>query len=477
MKMPINIGVIHFIGIGGIGMSGIAEILANLGYNIQGSDQKNNANIQRLLKKNIPIFIGHDIANVKYADVVVVSSAVSADNVEYDYAKQLGLPIVRRAEMLAELMRLRRTIAVGGTHGKTTTTSLVASLLAAGGADPTIINGGIINEYGSNAVLGSGEWMVVEADESDGSFLKLPVDIAIITNIDAEHLDHYGDFESLKRAFRSFVENIPFYGFAVLCVDHENVAELAHNIHNKRIVTYGQNINADVCFVVTNTNLGFTPERELQTNFDIIIRDKKTGVKNIIENFSLPMLGVHNISNATAAIAVALELGLDIEAIKQGLARFAGVKRRFTYIGSWRDVHVFDDYGHHPKEIEAVLAAAKHSSAGRIIAIAQPHRYSRLRDLFSDFVCCFDQADIVVLTPVYSAGEQPIANINSAELAKQLVKRTNKPCYVIENEAELADLVAEIARPKDYVVFLGAGDITNWANALPHNLLERSNER
>ncbi|MDN5249080.1 UDP-N-acetylmuramate--L-alanine ligase [Bartonella sp. TP] len=471
MKMPINIGIIHFIGIGGIGMSGIAEILHNLNYKVQGSDQKDNANVHRLLQKNIPVFIGHKIDNIKQADVVVVSSAVPLDNVEYIYAKEKGLPIVKRAEMLAELMRFRRTIAVGGTHGKTTTTSLVSALLSAGGADPTIINGGIINEYGSNAILGSGDWMVVEADESDGSFLKLPADIAIVTNIDPEHLDHYGSFEDLKKAFRSFIENIPFYGFAVLCLDHPQVAALSQTIHNKRIITYGHNSEADVCFLPKGNQVGFSSTHKLQMSFDIVIRNKKTKLLSKIENLVLPMLGIHNISNATAAIAVALELGISVEAIKKGLANFSGVKRRFTYIGSWQDIEVFDDYGHHPKEIQAVLSAARQSSQGRIIAVVQPHRYTRLQDLFNEFAQCLDQADIVVLMPVYSAGEPPIENINSKELSKHI----KKPCYLVDTQAQLVSLVAEIAKPHDYVVFLGAGDITNWAATMPAKLAERSN--
>lgn len=471
MKMPINIGIIHFIGIGGIGMSGIAEILHNLNYKVQGSDQKNNANVHRLLQKNIPVFIGHNVDNIKQADVVVVSSAVPVDNVEYVYAKEKNLPVVQRAEMLAELMRFRRTIAVGGTHGKTTTTSLVSALLAASGADPTIINGGIINEYGSNAILGSGEWMVVEADESDGSFLKLPSDIAIVTNIDPEHLDYYGSFEDLKKAFRSFIENIPFYGFAVLSLDHPHVAALSKTIHNKRIITYGQNPEADVCFLPKGNEVGFTDSHKLQTSFDIVIRNKKNKLAAKIEDLVLPMLGIHNISNATAAIAVALELGISVEAIKKGLANFSGVKRRFTYTGSWQDIHFFDDYGHHPKEIQAVLSAAKQSSQGRIIAVVQPHRYTRLRDLFNEFAQCLDQADIAVLMPVYSAGEQPIENISSEKLAEHI----KQPCYLVDTQTQLAALIAELAKPQDYVVFLGAGDITNWAATLPAKLAERSN--
>lgn len=465
MKIPMNMGPIHFVGIGGIGMSGIAEVLHKLGYQIQGSDQKESANTKRLRNLGIEVFIGHKAENIKKAEVIVVSSAVTKNNVEYEYAVAHGLPVVKRAEMLAELMRFKKTIAIGGTHGKTTTTSLVAALLAYANYEPTVVNGGIINEYGSNAVYGNGEWMVVEADESDGSFLKLPSDITVITNIDPEHLDYYGNFIKLKKAFLRFVENIPFYGFAVLCVDNKNVYELANNIHTRRIITYGQNDKAEVKFFIqSNKN-----QQKIGTFFGLELNDKKTDNKIIFKDFFIPMLGIHNVSNATAAIIIALELGIDENIIKDGLQNFGGVKRRFTLVGNWRDVKIFDDYGHHPTEIKAVLKAAKQNSAGKIIAIMQPHRYSRLNNLFEYFANSFIDADIAIVTPVYSAGEQPIPGATSEELVKQ-IKNQKKEAYFIENQENLAKILKDLAKPNDYIIFLGAGDITAWASALSENL-------
>lgn len=468
MKIPINIGAIHFVGIGGIGMSGIAELLHKIGYKVQGSDQKESANTKRLQNLGINVFIGHNVSNIGNAEVIVVSSAVHVDNVEYVYAVANDLPVVKRAEMLAELMRFKRTIAIGGTHGKTTTTSLVAALLAAGGYEPTVVNGGIINEYGSNAIYGTGEWMVVEADESDGSFLKLPADIAIITNIDPEHLDYYGNFEKLQKAFTRFVENIPFYGFAVLCIDNYNVKKLKKNIHTRRIITYGASDNADICYCVktnkTHQNIG--------TYFDVVVNNKKNNTKSVIENLYIPMLGTHNVSNATAAIVTALELGIDIIDIKKALECFSGVKRRFTHIGTWKNVEIFDDYGHHPTEIKAVLKAAKQNSKGKIIAVIQPHRYSRLNNLFADFVNCIRDADIAILTPVYSAGEAPIMGANSNELVKEIKANTGKEAYLVNNQEDLANKIAELAKENDYIICLGAGDITYWAHALP-TILEK----
>ncbi|RUU14215.1 UDP-N-acetylmuramate--L-alanine ligase, partial [Mesorhizobium sp. M6A.T.Ca.TU.002.02.2.1] len=369
MKMPETIGLVHFIGIGGIGMSGIAEVLHNLGYKVQGSDQADSANVQRLRDKGIECFVGHHADNIGDAEVVVVSTAIKKSNPELKAAREKLLPIVRRAEMLAELMRFRQAVAIGGTHGKTTTTSMVATLLEAGGLDPTVINGGIINAYGTNARMGDGEWMVVEADESDGTFLKLPAEIAVVTNIDPEHLDHYGSFDKVREAFRQFVENVPFYGFGVMCTDHPEVQALVSRIEDRRVITYGENAQADVRF--TNHRMdGPTSE------FDVVIRDRKTRGQSTISGLRLPMPGRHNVSNATAAIAVAHELGLSAEAIRKGLSSFAGVKRRFTRTGSWNGVEIFDDYGHHPVEITAVLKAARDATKGRVIAIAQPHRFT-----------------------------------------------------------------------------------------------------
>jgi len=463
MKMPLDIGLIHFIGIGGIGMSGIAEMLHNLGYNIQGSDQSNNANVERLRERGIPVMVGHDATHLGAAEVVVISTAIGKDNPEYKAARDRLLPIVRRAEMLAELMRLRRTIAIGGTHGKTTTTSLVATLLDSGGLDPTVINGGIINAYGTNARMGAGNWMVVEADESDGTFLKLPADIAVITNIDPEHLDHYGSFDAVRAAFRQFVENVPFYGFGVMCLDHEEVQALVGHIEDRRLVTYGENPQADIRFLNVRTN-------GQQTYFDILIRDRKTHKTIEMKDLTLPMPGRHNVSNATAAIAVAYELGLDSEAIRNGLEAFAGVKRRFTHSGHWKGVNFFDDYAHHPVEIRAVLRAAREATKGNLIAIMQPHRYSRLHDLYDDFATCFNDADKVVIAPVYAAGEQPLEGVDGKNLVEKIKISGHRDASFIESEQELPPLLAEITKVDDYVVFLGAGNISQWAYEIPKQL-------
>jgi len=463
MKMPQTIGVVHFIGIGGIGMSGIAEVLHNLGYRVQGSDQADGANVQRLRDKGIACFVGHKAENLGAAEVVVVSTAVRKNNPELVAAREKLLPIVRRAEMLAELMRFRNAIAIGGTHGKTTTTSMVATLLDAGGLDPTVVNGGIINAYGTNARMGGGEWMVAEADESDGTFLKLPADIAVVTNIDPEHLDHYGSFDKVREAFRQFVENVPFYGLGVMCIDHPEVQALVGRIEDRRVVTYGENKQADVRF----SNLSMDGATSV---FDVTIRDRKTGAVIDIAGLRLPMPGRHNVSNATAAIAVAHELGLSADAIRRGLSSFGGVKRRFTHTGSWNGVEVFDDYGHHPVEIAAVLRAAREACKGRVIAIAQPHRYTRLRDLFEDFAACFNDADTVMIAPVYAAGEDPIPGIDSEALVSRIRAAGHRDARHVDGAAALAPSVRDLARPGDFVVLLGAGNITQWAYALPGEL-------
>ncbi|MEO0635714.1 MAG: UDP-N-acetylmuramate--L-alanine ligase, partial [Pseudomonadota bacterium] len=379
MKMPLEIGLIHFVGIGGIGMSGIAEVLHNLGYKVQGSDMAESANVERLRAKGIPVAVGQKSENLGDAEVVVVSTAIKADNPELIAARERLLPVVRRAEMLAELMRFRRAVAVGGTHGKTTTTSMVGALLEAGSLDPTIINGGIINAIGTNARMGEGDWMVVEADESDGTFLKLPADVAIVTNIDPEHLDHYGSFDAVKEAFETFIKNVPFYGFGVVCLDHSEVQNLVANVSDRKLITYGANPQGDVRF--TNVR-----NEGAVSIFDLTIRDRMGGEERLETDIRLPMPGLHNISNATAAIAVALELGVSVEDIRKGLDGFSGVKRRFTPVGSYDGAEIFDDYAHHPVEIKAVLAAARGACQGRVIAVHQPHRFSRLDDLFSDFV-------------------------------------------------------------------------------------------
>jgi UDP-N-acetylmuramate--alanine ligase len=463
MKMPPNIGPVHFIGIGGIGMSGIAEVLVDLGYTVQGSDQSENANVQRLREMGVTVHVGHAAENLGKAEVVVVSTAIKRANPELAAARERLLPIVRRAEMLAELMRFRSAIAIGGTHGKTTTTSMVATLLDAGGLDPTVVNGGIINAYGTNARMGAGDWMVVEADESDGTFLKLPADIAVVTNIDPEHLDHYGTFDKVRDAFRAFVENVPFYGFAVMCLDHPEVQTLVGEIEDRRVITYGENLQADVRF----ENMRFEAGNSL---FDVTIRDRITGATHVIDQLKLPMPGRHNISNATAAIAVAHWLKIPADSIRKGLAAFGGVKRRFTLTGTVGDVSIYDDYGHHPVEIRAVLAAARSSAQGRVVAVVQPHRYSRLQSLFADFAACFNDADTVIIAPVYAAGEEPIEFVTSEMLVERLKLGGHRDARLIDGPEELAPMIHRIAQPGDMVICLGAGSITQWAYALPREL-------
>ncbi|ASW07032.1 UDP-N-acetylmuramate--L-alanine ligase [Rhizobium sp. 11515TR] len=463
MKLPKAIGLVHFIGIGGIGMSGIAEVLHNLGHRVQGSDQSESANVQRLRDKGIPVHIGHKAENLGDAEVVVVSTAIKKSNPELAAAREKLLPVVRRAEMLAELMRFRNAIAIGGTHGKTTTTSLVATLLEAGGLDPTVINGGIINAYGTNARMGEGEWMVVEADESDGTFLKLPADVAVVTNIDPEHLDHYGNFDAVRAAFRQFVENVPFYGFGVMCIDHPEVQSLVSRIEDRKVITYGENPQADVRF----SNVRIDGTRSL---FDIEIRRRRTGKVIQIKDLIMPMPGRHNISNATAAVAVANRLGISSEAIAKGLASFGGVKRRFTLTGEWNGVKVFDDYGHHPVEIKAVLKAAREACRGRIIAVHQPHRYTRLSSLFEEFAACFNDADSIFLAPVYAAGEDAIEGVDSQTLVSRIKAGGHRDARYLPSQEDLTAMVAEIAQPGDFVVLLGAGSITYWAASLPKEL-------
>jgi len=463
MKMPRDIGSVHFVGIGGIGMSGIAEVLVNLGYRVQGSDTAENANVQRLKAKGVTVAVGHDAANLGDARVVVVSSAIKASNPELKAARERLLPVVRRAEMLAELMRLKSAIAIAGTHGKTTTTSMVAALLDAGGFDPTVINGGIINAYGTNARMGASDWVVVEADESDGTFVKLPADVALVTNIDPEHLDHYGTFDKARDAYKQFIENIPFYGFAVMCLDHPEVQSLIGKIEDRRIITYGANPQADIRYSNLRNEGG-------KSIFTASIRDRVTGETAELVDLVLPMPGEHNVQNATGAIAVAHHLGISNDAIRKGLAAFGGVKRRFTHTGSWNGVEVFDDYGHHPVEIAAVLKAARASTKGRVIAVVQPHRYTRLRDLFDGFCTCFNDADTVLVAPVYAAGETPIEGIDSDHLVDGLRVRGHRDARALEGPQALAAEIAAIAKPGDYVVCLGAGSITSWAYALPGEL-------
>ncbi|NOX73898.1 MAG: UDP-N-acetylmuramate--L-alanine ligase [Alphaproteobacteria bacterium] len=460
-KLPTDIGPIHFVGIGGIGMSGIAEVLLNHGYTVQGSDLKASKITNRLADMGAVIFVSQKAENLADAAVVVISSAIKTGNAELDEARRLGLPVVRRAEMLAELMRLKSNVAIAGTHGKTTTTTMVATLLDAGGLDPTVINGGIIHAYGSNARMGGGEWMVVEADESDGTFIKLPATVAIVTNIDAEHMEHYGNFDALRDAFYTFVHNIPFYGVAICCTDHPEVQALVGRITDRRIITYGFNAQADV-------RAGNLTYEAGVAHFDVYLRDEDQRINGL----TLPMPGDHNVLNALSAIAVARHLGMKGSEIRTALAGFKGVNRRFTKVGEVNGVTIIDDYGHHPVEIAAVLKAARQATKGRVIAVHQPHRYSRLSSLFEDFCTCFNDADVVGITEVYAAGEEPIKGASRDDLVTGLIAHGHRNATAVLDEAGLAELVRREAAPGDMVVCLGAGTISAWANNLVGQLKE-----
>ncbi len=465
--LSLDIGTIHLVGIGGIGMSGIAETLHGLGYTVQGSDISENANVKRLRAAGITVATNHAAENVDNAAVVVVSSAVKGDNVEITAARARKVPVVPRAEMLAELMRLKQSIAVGGTHGKTTTTSLIAAVLDAAGADPTVINGGIINAYGTNARLGASDWMVVEADESDGTFVKLPATIAIVTNIDPEHLEFYGSFDALRDAFTTFVANIPFYGFAVLCVDDTEVQALISRLSDRRLVTYGLSPQADIRAVNLENDAS-------AVTFDVEIAGRNGETEHRIPGLRLPMYGDHNIRNALAAIATGIEIGVAEDDIRAALANFGGVSRRFTLTGEAGGIKIIDDYGHHPVEIAAVLSAARAASAsnggGRVIAVFQPHRFTRVQALFEEFCTCFNDADVVIVADIYAAGEPPITGIDRDALVDGLRAHGHRDVQVLKDPKKLAPLLAGLAAPADMVVCLGAGDITNWANALPDEL-------
>ncbi|WP_411974874.1 UDP-N-acetylmuramate--L-alanine ligase [Sulfitobacter faviae] len=458
-KLPTDVGPIHFVGIGGIGMSGIAEVLLNHGYKVQGSDLKTTKITVRLAELGGRIFEGQAAENIEGAAVVVISSAIKPGNAELDEARRRGLPVVRRAEMLAELMRLKSNIAVAGTHGKTTTTTLVAELLVAGGIDPTVVNGEIIHAYGSNARMGQGDWMVVEADESDGSFNRLPATIAIVTNIDPEHMEHWGDFDTLRQGFLNFVSNIPFYGLAVCCTDHPEVQSLVGKLTDRRVMTYGFNAQADIRAVGLHYKDGVA-------HFDVHLQSED----KVIENCALPMPGDHNVSNALAAVTVARHLGMKLEQIRDALGSFGGVNRRFTRVGEVDGVTIIDDYGHHPVEIAAVLKAARQASAGRVIAVHQPHRYSRLSHHFDEFCSCFNDADVVGIADVYAAGEEPIPGADRDGLVAGLIQHGHRHAYAVEDAEALTQLVLREARPGDMVVCLGAGTISGWANDLPEAL-------
>lgn len=469
--LPFKTGVIHFIGIGGIGMSGIAEVLHHLGYQVQGSDQSDSANVQRLQKQGIRVMIGHNANNVLTENgspcaVIVRSSAVKENNVEIQAARAAHIPVTHRADMLAELLRLKWAISVAGTHGKTTTSSLIGHVMEKAGLDPTVINGGIINAYGTNTRMGQSNWMVVEADESDGTFTKLPSVCGTITNIDPEHMEHYGSFDKVKAAFVRFVENMPFYGFVVACIDHPVVAELVPTLP-RRVISYGTTEQADICA----TNIRTTPDGLM---FDILFSEQFENWPKNIKDVRLPMFGAHNVLNSLTCFAIGHETGLSVESVVTALSSFAGVKRRFTTTGIVNDITVIDDYGHHPVEIKSVLQAGREAvegkGSGRVIAVMQPHRYSRLHDLFDDFCQCFDLADHVVIANVYAAGEDPIDGASQDALVAGIQKTGHKNVTALSSETELAPLIADIAKPGDYVICLGAGSITHWANALPAQL-------
>ncbi len=463
--LPFSVGTVHMVGIGGSGMSCIAELMHNEGYDVQGSDIAESGNVKRLRALGIRIVIGHKAENVENAGVVVVSSAIDDRNPEIKEARDRRIPVVKRAEMLAELMRLKQSVAVGGTHGKTTTTSMIAAILKKAGLDPTVANGGIINSYGTNAHLGHGSWMVAEADESDGSFIRLPALAVVVTNMDPEHLNYYGTYEHMKDAYRQFVQNIPFYGFACLCVDHPEVQNLVSQITDRKIITYGLTPQAEV----SAQNIHAEPA---MITFDVQVSDKFNGVgkERYIKGFKLPLYGLHNVQNALAAIAIAVHLGLDEQAMRDALAEFSGVKRRFTKTGESDGVTIIDDYGHHPVEIASVLKAARDVVKQKIVAVWQPHRYSRAHDLFEQFCTCFNDADCVIVADVYAAGEQAIDGISKETLADGLKAHGHRHVVVLDNEKNLPEIIKDLTVSGDIVICLGAGSVSAWANALPEQL-------
>ena len=472
--MPLNIGKLHFVGIGGIGMSGIAEVLHSLGYQVQGSDLSDSANVQRLKDKDIQVFIGHEAKNIEEAAIVVISSAIKDDNPELKAAREQRKTIVRRAEMLAEIMRLKWSIAIAGTHGKTTTTTMVGTMLEEAGYDPTVINGGIINSYGTNTRVGESDWIVAEADESDGTFTKLPATVAVVTNIDPEHLDHYGSYDNIKAAFRRFIDNLPFYGFAAMCTDHPAVQEMIPALADRRVITYGFNPQADVR--VTNVRA-----ESNGSIFDVTFAGWMTdGKEETLRDVFLPMLGEHNVSNSLAALTIAHEMGVPAPLMKAGLENFSGVKRRFTKTGESNGITVIDDYGHHPVEIKAVLKAARQAvekTGKKNIAVMQPHRFTRLNDLFEDFCTCFNDADAVLIADVYAAGEQPIDGADKEHLVAGIKERGHKDVKVLPEVEALPSMIAEIAEEGDFVICLGAGNISKWAYDLPEQLDKEFSQR
>ena len=468
MQMPEGLGTVHIIGIGGIGMSAIAEILHAQGFTVQGSDQKDSANVRRLRAKGIRVFVGHDAINLVGARFVVISTAVKDHNPELLAARDKSLPIIRRAEMLAELMRLYRTVSITGTHGKTTTTSLTAHIFEQAGVDPTVITGGIINEWGSNARLGEkGGWMIVEADESDGTFVKIPTQIGVVTNIDPEHLDYFGTVENMHAAYEAFYRNIPFYGLTVTCIDHPVVREMIDRLalrrDGRRMVTYGWSKDADI--VLTDVRI-----EGVETVFSARVGAGLPGGARDLVGWRVPLPGEHIALNALAAFAVSAETGIEDDAIRTAMASFSGVKRRFQKTGEVNGVTIYDDYGHHPIEIAAVLRAARQGARGRLVAVVEPHRYSRVKALFSEFCNCVREADKVIVAPLYAAGEAPIPNIDHHSLARGMDTSEIGEVLVADSPADLANLIAYATRAGDTVIFFGAGHSTEWAHAMPGEL-------
>ncbi|MDB5478386.1 MAG: UDP-N-acetylmuramate--L-alanine ligase [Alphaproteobacteria bacterium] len=471
---PVDFGTLHFTGIGGIGMSGVAELLHNLGYQVQGSDLVDSPNVQRLRDQGIRVMVGHAADNVcdinkKPVGGIVYNALIKEDNPEFVRARELKIPLINRSELLAEVMRIKWSIGIAGTHGKTTTTSIVGTLLEAGGFDPTVINGGIVNAYGTNTRIGQGDWLVAEADEAYGTFLKLNPTVAVVTNIDPEHLDFYQTFDNVRAAFKRYIEATPFYGFSVLCLDHPEVQKLAVSIKDRRLITYGTNPQAEV----QARNIRLTPQGGY---FDVHINGRLSPTPRVIQNMHMPMPGQHNILNALAGIAVAMQLKMQDETIRQALAKFSGVKRRFTKTGETNGITIIDDYGHHPVEVAAVLKAARSTisaDGGRVIAVFQPHRYSRVHDLYEDFCTCFNEADTVLVADVYAAGEEPIKGAEKEDLVAGLIQAGHKHAMILRDENDLPDMIAAMAKPGDMVICMGAGSITKWAYALPEQLENR----
>jgi UDP-N-acetylmuramate--alanine ligase len=477
MHKPLNknftqeVGLIHFIGIGGIGMSGMAEILHNLGYRVQGSDLNESYITERLQKNGIKVIFGHHPQNIEGVSLIVKSTDIQDSNVEIKAAFKESIPVIKRCDMLAEIMRCKPAISVSGTHGKTTTTSMIATVFDGAQMNPTVINGGVINQFNTNAYVGDGDYIIAEADESDGTFIKIPSYIAVVTNIDPEHLNYYGTFANVKTAYKTFIENIPFYGFAVLCYDHPVVREIGAQIIDRRIIKYG--VEADDLDIkavnITQDQEGMAFDVIFSSNF--MKRNRLNSQQ--IEGMKLRAYGQHNVLNCLSAIAIGIEKGISIALLQKSLANFRGVKRRFTQTGEVRGIRIIDDYAHHPEEIKVTLNAARmvaNMRGGKVIAVMQPHRYTRLQSLMEEFAQSFDDADEIIISEVYSAGEQSIANITSEKLIEKIKQYSSQSVYKLDDPLKLAEKINKLAKSSDLVVLLGAGSITKWAYDLPQQL-------